>query len=121
MTDTNMPRTNRDLLICAWVCAVPAVGGFLLALGLMLLPPSFDNDGSFQQPMSCGVPALFDREAFNKRQYGSDAGPDELGTSGCAAAVSAREHKAVGALAVGTPLGLLALTLHLHRRTTPAP
>ncbi|WP_173100542.1 hypothetical protein [Actinomadura verrucosospora] len=120
MTETSMARTNRDLLICAWVCAVPAVGGFLLALGLMFLPPSFDNNGSFQRPMSCGVPALFDREAFTKRQYGPDAGLDELGTSGCAATVAAREHQALGALAVATPLGLLALTLHLHRRTAPA-
>ncbi|MGY4969557.1 hypothetical protein ACWGCC_10045 [Streptomyces nigrescens] len=120
MTDTDMPRANRDLLIGSWIFAIPAIGGFLLALGLMLSSPSFDNDGHFQEPMSCGVPALFDRQAFTKQNYGSDAELDELGTSGCAAAVAAREHQAVGALAVATPLGLLALTLHLHRRTASA-
>ncbi|MCX5421942.1 hypothetical protein [Streptomyces sp. NBC_00078] len=120
MTDTNAPRASRDLLIGAWICAVPAIGGFLLALGLMLFPPSFDNNGSFGEPMSCGVPALFDRQAFTKQEYGSEAGLNELGTTGCAATVAAREHQAVGALAVATPLGLLALALHLHRRTAPA-
>ncbi|WP_189956988.1 hypothetical protein [Streptomyces alanosinicus] len=120
MTDTDAPRANRDLLIGSWIFAIPAICGFLLALGLMLVPPSYDNNGAFQEPMSCGVPALFDQQAFTKQEYGSDAGLDELGTSGCAATVSAREHQAVGALAVATPLGLLALALHLHRRTAPA-
>ncbi|MFI6689794.1 hypothetical protein [Streptomyces sp. NPDC050485] len=100
--------------------AIPAIGGFLLALGLMLFPPSFDNNGHFQEQMSCGVPALFDQQAFTKQKYGSDGEPGELGTSRCAATVAAREHQAVGALAVATPLGLLALALHLHRRTGPA-
>ncbi|WP_159056751.1 hypothetical protein [Streptomyces yokosukanensis] len=117
VTDTDAPRANRDLLIWSWIFAVPAIGGFLLALGLMLFPSSFDNDGAFQKPMSCGVPALFDRQAFTKQHYGPDGELGELGTSGCDATVAAREHQAVGALAVATPLGLLALTLHLHRRT----
>ncbi|WP_123530103.1 hypothetical protein [Streptomyces sp. 840.1] len=115
--DANAPRTAREQLMGAWVLAIPATGGFLLALGLMLFPPSFDNDGSFPEPVSCGAPALFDREAFTKREYGSDAGPDELATTGCAEAVAVRQRRAVGALAAATPLGLLALALHLHRRT----
>ncbi|MCZ1011887.1 hypothetical protein [Streptomyces lydicus] len=117
MTDTDAPQANRDLLVGSWIVAVPAIGGLLLALGLMLFPSSFDNNGNFGEPMSCGRPALFDRQAFTKQQYGPDAELDELGTSGCAATVATREHQAVGALSVATPLSLLALTLHLHRRT----
>ncbi|MEU3375373.1 hypothetical protein ABZ734_33680 [Streptomyces sp. NPDC006660] len=117
MTATDAPRTNRDLLIWAWILAIPAIGGFVLAFGLMLFPTSFDNNGSFQPPMSCGVPALFDRQAFTKQHYGPGGELGELGTSGCDAAVATREHRAVGALAVAAPLGLLALTVHLHRRT----
>lgn len=121
MTDVhvNAPRTAREQLIGAWFLAIPAIGGFLLAIGLMFFPPSFDNHGNFPEPMSCGVPALFDRQAFTEQEYGSDAGPDELGTTGCAEAVAVRQRRAVGALAAATPLGLLALTLHLHRRTGP--
>ncbi|MFI6690058.1 hypothetical protein [Streptomyces sp. NPDC050485] len=119
MTDTDAPRTNRDLLIGAWIFAVPAIAGFLLALGLMLFPTSFDNNGHYATPTSCGVPALFDQQAFTKQKYGPDGEPGELDTPGCAATVATRASQAVGALAVATPLGLLALTLHLHRRTAP--
>ncbi|WP_328315482.1 hypothetical protein [Streptomyces sp. NBC_00388] len=119
MTETNAPKANRELIVGAWILAIPATVGFLLAIGLMLIPPSFDNEGNFSEPMSCGVPALFDRHAFTKQEYGPEGRLDELGTSGCSEAVATREHNAVGTLAIAAPLGLLALLLHLHRRTAP--
>lgn len=115
VTDTDAPRTNRYLLIGAWIFAIPTIGALLLALGLSLFPPSFDNNGNLPEPISCGAPALFDRQAFKKRNYGS-----ELGTSGCTAVVAARKSMAFGALTVAAPLALLALALHLHRRTARA-
>lgn len=121
MADTDAPPANHDLLMGAWIFAMPAIGGFLLALGLMLVPPSLDNDGGSQQPTTCGVPALFDRESFAEGESASGATlAGQPHTSECAERVAVREHQAVGALTVATPLGLLALTLHLHRRTARA-
>lgn len=109
-------RSDRDLLIFGWIFALVSIGGFCLAIGLMLFPPSFDNDGA-ADPESCGVPALYDPLAFSRKTYGSPDDLGELRVAGCTAAVETREHNAVGALAIAAPAGLISLTLHLQRRT----
>ncbi|GLY65595.1 hypothetical protein [Amycolatopsis taiwanensis] len=120
MNDTDLRGLRRILIGLTWISALPAIGGFLLALGLMLLPPSFDNHGAFTEPVPCGVPALFDRSAFAEQLHSSDEELNAMKATGCAEMVAVREHQAVGALAVATPLGLLALVFHLNRRTGPA-
>lgn len=118
MTDIDAPATAREPAgLGSFIGMFLAGAGFLYALGLMIVPVSFDNGGKFHEALSCGMPVRFDEQAFAKRNFGSYDELDEYARfdmAGCAAEVAARQHKAVGALAVATPLGVLAL--YLDRR-----